>query len=866
VSERQGLVRRVFHEALDRSPEQRATYLASACGGDASLRSEVEALLSALSRADRDGFIDGPDDALAAAGSGTGAPGVEGGDEPSPAIGPTIGGSGRYELLQELGRGGVGVVLKARDRRLARLVALKFLHAVDAADPQTRERFEREARSASAVSHPRLCTIYEVGEDEGQPFLVMELLEGATLQTRLSEGLLPLPELLDVAIQIAEGVEAIHAASIIHRDLKPANVFLTPTGVKILDFGLAKVGRATEVTLDGFQTQPGLMVGTIAYMAPEQARGEELDFRVDVFSFGAVLYEMATGQPAFGRATAGLTFDRLLNREPPPPSSLNPAIPPAVDEVIARALAKEPADRYPSMRALRTDLERLQRSDELGLRPHPTSRAARRRILGGAALALAVLGGTTVVLRGRGALPPDIDSVAVLPFGSVASDAAGESLAAGVTESLVNSLSRLPGVRVAPRSAAARYRNEGDLARAARELGVRAVVTGRVTQHEATLLVSAELTDLARNAQLWGERYQRRLTDIFEVEEEVAQAIADRLRPRLAGAARPRLVTRATAVPEAYRLYLRGRQEWERRTDEAIRRAITFYEAAIEADPTYPLPHAGLADAYLSFRREPPLETRPRAKLEAERALALDGSLAEAQTSLAMVLFVFDWDWAGAEAGFRRAIALDPRHATAHHWYGLYLMAMGRSVEARRELEQARELDPFSAVIRTNLARNEFFAGNDDAASTRLQSALQADRTFFLALGLLSQVRLRQGHLTEAVSAADEASRNDDAPESAVWRGFALARAGQVAAARRVAQELEATGQGTHVDGYRVALVYGALGDPDRAFAWLDTAYAKRSPWLAYILRDPAVDDLRRDPRFGELLGRLRLFPAGASR
>ena len=636
--------------------------------------------------------------------------------------------------------------------------------------------------------------------------------------------------------------------------------------MKILDFGLAKVGQGTDATLDGFLTQPGAMVGTIAYMAPEQARGEELDQRADVFSYGAVLYEMATGRAAFDRGNPALTFDQLLNREPKPPSLVNPAIPAGLDDVIARALAKEPAARYPTMLALKEDLERLARREKVGPRGYGELRPGRKRMLGGMALALAVLGAAIVGLRGRLLPPPEIDSVAVLPFASLEGDPGSASLAAGVTESLASSLSRLPGVQVTPRGAAARYRTESDLARVARELGVRAVVTGRVTQREADFLVNAELTDVSRNVQLWDGRYERPLTDIFEVEEEAAQAIADRLRPRLAGEARPRLLSQTTAVPEAYRLYLRGRQEWERRTDEAIRHAITFYQAAIDADPTYALPHAGLADAYLAFRREPPLATRPRARAEAERALALDDTLAEAHTSLAMVHFVFDRDWTAAEASFRRAIALDPRHATAHHWYGLYLMAMGRSAEARGELDRARQLDPFSPVIRTNLARNEFFAGDDGAASILLQSALQADRTFFLALGLLSQVLLRQGRTTEAISAAEQASRNDDAPDSAAWRGFALGRAGQLAAARRVADELERTRRTTHVDGYRLALVYAAAGDRDRAFLWLDTAYAERSPWLSYILRDPAVADLRGDARFGELLRRLRLVPEAAAR
>src|SRR5262245_57257840 len=416
---REGRVRRVFHEALDRSPRQRQTFLASACGSDDTLRRDVEALLESLCGADAERLnTSGPTAVGLAPGERPPAPAS---GAPRRAEGVEI--AGRYRLVQELGRGGMGVVVKARDRLLARLVALKFLHTSDAADPQTRERFAREARAAAAVTHPRLCTIYEVGEDEGQPFLVMELLEGVTLFDKLAAGPLPLSELLDIGIQVADGVEAIQAAGIIHRDLKPANVFLTPRGVKILDFGLAKVGRSDEATLHGFETQPGLMVGTIAYMAPEQARAEKLDARADVFALGAVLYEMATGHPAFAGPTPALIFDQVLNREPRRPSERNPAVPAALEAVIARALAKEPRDRYPSIAALRKDLERLQRNDTalLGLRGR--WRLSRARLLAAAAAVVFALAAAALWHQGRPD-PPEIESVAVLPFASPAGDAA----------------------------------------------------------------------------------------------------------------------------------------------------------------------------------------------------------------------------------------------------------------------------------------------------------------------------------------------------------------------------------------------------------------------------------------------------------
>jgi TolB-like protein/Flp pilus assembly protein TadD/tRNA A-37 threonylcarbamoyl transferase component Bud32 len=777
-----------------------------------------------------------------------------------------------YQVLEPLGRGGGGVVYKARDTRLGRLVALKFLPEHLRGDDEVLKRFEREARSASALNHPGICTIYEVGEHQDHPFLAMELLEGGTLAERLRRGPLPPAELLSIAVQIVEALEAVHALGIVHRDLKPANVFVSATGrVKVLDFGIAKLSFDMARTLDRI-TDTGIAPGTIPYMSPEQALAEPVDTRSDLFSLGAVLYEMATGQIAFSGKSPALAFDAVLNRMPPPPSSLNPDVPAGLDEVVATALRRNRAERYQTAAELRADLVSVQRQWESGVaaaagtapvRPSWTGSRRRRRLPAGRTLAVATPLALVALAAGGLLLrtaPRAYDSIAVLPFADTGDAGEPAYLGDGITESLINGLSRLGRLRVVPRGTVFRYRGRETEAEAVgRELKVAVVVTGRVLRRGDELTVGAELIDVEKDAQIWGERYQRGLDEVLPLQEQITGAIAERLGLGLTEEERRSLKRRHTENRQAYRLFLQGRHEWDTRTVEGLSRSIELFRQAIALDPSYALAHSGLADAYVALRDAPPRETRPRAREAALAALELDGSLAEAHTSLAMTHFVFDWDWESAETRFRRAIELSPEHVTARHWYGLFLMAMGRFGEARAQMARAQELDPRAPMVRVNVARIELLAGRREQALRLLGEAVAVQDDFAWTHGFLSLVHALEGRFPEAVAAGERATALDDAADADTWAGYAYAKAGRRAEARRSLARLEAAGRTGYLPPFRVALVHTALGDADQAFAWLEKAFADRSPWMAYVKTDPALAELRGDPRFQDLLRRLRL-------
>jgi TolB-like protein/tetratricopeptide (TPR) repeat protein/predicted Ser/Thr protein kinase len=767
-----------------------------------------------------------------------------------------------YEIVEKLGEGGIGVVYKARDLRLGRSVALKFLREYYSQDAAAMERFTREARAASALSHPNICTVHEIEKDAaGRPFIVMELLQGRTLQQRLREGPLPLAEAVDVARQLLEVLQSMHALGIVHRDLKPANVFLTESGrVKVLDFGLAKFWIGDEYAEAQAVTGPGAVLGTLAYMSPEQAWGEDVDGRSDIFSFGALLYEMATGRQAFAAPSAALVFDAVQHKTPEPPSRLLPQLPRQLDALVALALEKD-REKRPSAAALRHELAQLLvpglASTAALDTPAGTRRAsARRRVVALGLGAALVLGAAQLFLRGRSA--PGYDAVAVLPF-AVTGDAGSEYLGDGIAEGVINGLARLPRLRVVPRSVSFKKRgSESDLNTLARELRVGAIVTGRVTAQADTLAVSVELVDPERGSQIWGRRFERPQRDILALQEDVGRALQEQLRPRLPAEEKDGASRRVTENDEAYRLYLQGRYHWERRTDEAIRRSLELYKRALGQDPGFALAYAGLADSWVALSTTPPRESRPQAKSAALQALQLDDSLAEAHTALAMIKFVFDWDFAGAETSFKRALQLDPTHATAHHWYGLLLMSLGRFGDARGELGSAQEQDPLSLIIPTNLARVELFARNDALAIARLRRVLAVDPGFHWAHGFLSVALCRTGSMADAAAEAEQASAKDDAADGAVWKGYAYARAGRRADALRVAREMESRAARAYVPPFRVGVVHAALGDRDRALAWFEKAFADRSPWLAYAKYDPMLDDaLRADRRFQDLMRRV---------
>ena len=772
----------------------------------------------------------------------------------------------------------MGVVYKAEDTRLHRFVALKFLPQELAQDPQALARFQREAQAASALNHPNICTIYDIGQQDGHAFIAMEFLDGMTLKVRIAGKPLDVENVLSLAIEIADALDAAHAAGIVHRDIKPANIFVTQRGhAKILDFGLAKVAPlgarvaeaaalTVEPTISGEHlTSPGTAVGTIAYMSPEQIRAKELDARTDLFSFGAVLYEMATGTLPFRGESSGVIFDSILNRDPVPPVRLNPDLPSKLEEVINKALEKDRNLRYQHASEMRTDLQRLKRDTDSGKTVSTAAaspRWSRRTLVTGAISVLAVvlliaLGAFHFVSsRGR------IDSIAVLPFVNTSGDANAEYLSDGITEGVINSLSRLPQVHVMARSTVFRYKGRSDdPQKIGEDLKVRAVLTGRVVQRGDALDIQAELVEVSSGSQLWGEDYNRKLSDASGIQQEIARDISDNLRLRLTAEEKTKLAQPVTGSAEAYQLYLKGRYQWNKQTEDSVKNSIDHFRQAIETDPNYALAYAGLADAYSSISEAylPPNEVMPKAKEAAKRALQLDPSMAEAHTALGVILTNFDWNWADAEREFKRAIESNPNYAEAHHQYGWLLGGLGRNAEARKEMERAQQLDPLSLVIGVDSNVPYCLARDYDRSIEQSRKVLEFDPSFFLAHYTVGWAAIQKRDFATAFTELQKARSLEDKPWIIGTLGYAYAVAGDSKRAQAVLKELDQLSQHRRVTPYWFAMIYMALGEKNPAFQWLDRCYEERSPWLGWLKTDPALDPLRSDPRFADLLRRIGL-------
>ena len=736
------------------------------------------------------------------------------------------------------------------------------------------QRFIREARTASALKHPNVAHIYDIGESEGTNFIAMEYVEGQTLAAEISGRPLDVAVIVEIGLQINDALDEAHSKGIMHRDLKPANLILTARGqVKVLDFGLAKVAQTEAQVMAGdgntvTKTETGVVLGTVPYMSPEQVLGQELDHRTDLFSLGVVLYEMATGRLPFAGGSVSQTMDRILHAQPEAIARLNYNVPEELERIVRKCLEKDRERRYQSARELQIDLRNLKRDAETAKAPAekamPKWQTKPRHLafagLASGLLALCGIGLYLGVWRG-----PPIGSIAVLPFVNASTDANAEYLSDGISESLINSLSQLPDLKVISLSSVLHYKGKQiDPEAVGRELGVHAVLVGRLVQRGDGLSISAELVDARDKSHIWGEQYSRKLVDVLMVQEEISKEISEKLRLRLSGEERKRLSKRFTKNTEAYQDYLRGRYYWNKRTQEGYKRAIDHFEQAIDKDPTYALAYTGLADCYgLRGLREgglSPTEAFAKAKESSTRALGIDDTLAEAHTSLAFTLLFYDWDWWAAEREFKRGIELNPNYSIVHQWYGTYLSAMERHGEAIAEKKQAQELDPLSLVINRSVGWTFYFARHYDQAIEQYRKTLDLDPNFIQARLWLGEAYEQKGLYEEAISEIQKVLTLSGRNHAVVATlGHAYAVSGKRVDAMKILESLNEQSKQSYVSPYDRAVIYAGLGEKDQAFEWLNKAYEERSSYLVFLKVEPIWDSLRSDRRFVDLLRRMRL-------
>ena len=789
-------------------------------------------------------------------------------------IGQTI---SHYRIVEQLGAGGMGVVFKAQDSRLERAVALKFLPEQLAQQPQALERFRREARAASALNHPGICTIYDIGEQDGRAFIAMEFIDGETLRSHIHGKALPAEELLELGIQIAEALDAAHAEGIIHRDIKPANIFVTKRGrAKVLDFGLAKLvpkGVAIADADSGGDTSTstsiaGIISGTPSYMSPEQVRGDALDARTDIFSLGLVLYEMATGRQAFGGGTGGAIIEAVLTRPPVSVRSINPEIPPALEAIIEKALHKDREQRYQHAADLLADLRRLKRNFDSGRTDQAGDSASRLASTAGPiSSASQRISRATAQQSGSFRAPrvaKTIRSLAVLPFENVSRDPENDYLSDGITRSLINNLATVPKLRVMAQSTVFRYKGrEIDPQAVGRELNVRAMLTGRVMQSGGSLRIGTELVDVATGSQIWGAQFDRKPGDIFVIQDEISSEISGKLRLELTRAEKKRLVKRHTEDAEAYRLYLQGHHHWNRWTEEGFYKAIGYFQQAIQKDPSYALAYAGVADSYVLLGWNsylPPKDAFPKGKAAAMAALEIAPDLGEAHTDLATVLWLHDWQWPEAQREFQRSLELNPCYPTANHYYAECLMTMGRNAEALTRMKKSLELDPLSLIINVAIGWAHYHARQYDEAVAQLLRTVELDPNYPMTYWILGLIYRKTGRYDLAISAGEKGvNLSGGSPLMRAALAQTFATAGAVDKAIQIVDELNGLAKQRYVAPHFFAGIYIGLGELDRAIDYLEKSCAEHCHWLIYLHIDPSVDDLRSDPRFQDLLRRVGL-------
>lgn len=811
-----------------------------------------------------------------------------------------------YRIVSRLGAGGMGEVYLAQDTRLDRKVALKILREDLAIEGERMRRFVQEAKAASALNHPNIITIYETGETSNQHFIATEYVNGETLHSRLSRGPMSLNSALDAAVQIASALQAAHEAKIIHRDIKPENVMIRPDGlVKLLDFGIAKVSEpltalgpdAEAVTTIKGGTSPGLIVGTAAYMSPEQAKGFLVDERTDIFSFGVLLYEMLTGTKPFEGETVIDLIGAILHKEPVPIRELIADAPAEVERIINKLLRKDFNERYQTIKDVLIDLKDVRKelefqdklkvtvvsgrvkpkTDGSSVAPVATAitHSSAEYIVGEikkrkfslvtlAVLLLAAVGifYFVVVNRSSGStenLP--ITSIAVLPFQNKSTDAETEYLSDGLAESLIYGLSQLPDLKVSPTSLVFRYKGkEIDPIKVANELGVHAVTTGRVAQHGDDLTISVELVDVRNNKLLWGKQYDRKLADLMTTQREIAIEITQNLKLKLSGHDERRVIRHYSRNSEAYQLYLKGHYYASRYTKEGFNKGIEYFDQAIVKDPNFALAYSGLAFCYLNQTDWvfAPKESVPKARKAVENALRIDETLAEAHTMLAMILLQYDWNWSAAEREFRRAIELDPNYALGRSFLAWHLAAMGRFDESIEEEKRALALDPLSAAVNADLGWDLYFARRYDEAVEQLRKAVDLEPNYWVSHVLLGRCYEQKGMLNEAVEQFKKAREIENSiPEVLAALGHGYAVSGKRAEAFKIIRELQERSKKEFVPSYSIATIYIGLGMKDEAIQHIMKAYDEGSFYMIHLKVDPLLDSLRGDSRFTDIMRRV---------
>ncbi|MGH9947493.1 MAG: protein kinase domain-containing protein [Pyrinomonadaceae bacterium] len=807
-----------------------------------------------------------------------------------------------YRIISKIGEGGMGEVYLAEDLNLRRKVAIKILPETVAIDENLR-RFEQEAFAVSALNHPNILTIYEVGEADGMHFIVSEYVAGELLRDRIKN--LTINETLDISTQIAAALEAAHKSGIVHRDIKPENIMLREDGVvKVVDFGLAKITQQSPKdvdtegeTLAHVRTKTGTVMGTASYMSPEQARGKDIDEKTDIWSLGVVIYEMLTRKTPFNGGTQFDVIASILRSDPQPVESHGEFIPPDLAHIVRKALRKDKDSRYQTMKSLLADLrevkdgivfsEKLERStapndgrktseertarfDASSQPLHPRGDVLpdhrRKRLTFGliaSVLVLSTLG--AVYWYWNDASKTQISSIAVMPFENESGNADTEYLSDGMTETLISSLSQLPNLNVKARSSVFRYKGkETNTQTIGKELNVQAILNGRVVQRGEQLTLSLELVDVQNDKVLWTESYQRKQSDLVSLQSEIAKDVSSKLKTRLSGAEEAKVTKTETTNPRAYQLYLKGRFHFGKRTKEDLLRSIESYEQAISHDANFALAYVGVADSYSvmsGYGYAAPNDVFPKARAAAQRALQLDPDLAEAHAAYAMIAAEYDWNWAEAEREFKRSIEINPNVALSHYQYGgAYLTPMGRFDEAASEIKRALDLDPLSVPHVAYLGSVYVFARKNDLAVQQVREALSLEPDHPTAKWALAFAYNASGMYAEAISTCETALRADPGNQDCLQMvGYAYAKTGRRREAEDVIRKFEELSRTGYVITYRPAVIHALLGDKERAFAGLEKSFSARDWDIARINVDPFVDSLRDDPRFKNLLKRMNL-------